>query len=236
MAQVRLGTLQSSQRIASASASASSQASASASASSQASASSPASQCTNRVQQVPACGGSLRSMEQPQAEWKQCVRNTFLHFEAENEEEKKLVRSVSDSSLHSSVNSGSSTFSDSSLNVNSSVTSGSSGFKARDQALETLRHQEGSGSESSRSHYDWCSSASLPGTENLGHDWSKGSESHHLGKCDPCAFHTRPAGCTNGSDCTFCHTCPAAALQTKRKANRKIEKRRGQEGKTLLNL
>lgn len=182
-------------------------------------------------------------MAQPQTTWKLCVRNTFFHFELEKEDEKKLTRSASDSSLHSSLNSGSSSFSDASLNVNSSVVSGSSSLKARDQAAKPINNGEeeffqSSESDSSRSNFDRCSTASrpLPGTDNMGNDWSKGSELHHLGKCDPCAFHTRSAGCTNGADCTFCHSCSAMALQKKRKANRKIEKRRGQEGKILMNL
>jgi hypothetical protein len=50
-----------------------------------------------------------------------------------------------------------------------------------------------------------------------------GSAKHHLGECKPCAFFWKPAGCTNGVNCVYCHLCDA-----------KEKKRRQKEKKVLL--
>jgi len=50
---------------------------------------------------------------------------------------------------------------------------------------------------------------------------SKGSAQHHVGKCKPCAFVYRPAGCAEGSACTFCHLC--GPEEKKRRQKQKIE-------------
>lgn len=206
-------------------------------------------------------------MEQQQGTLKLCVLNTFLHVKDEDEDVRKLARSASDSSLHSSIHSGSSsrrtpeqvgvsgamlsTSTDSSswgrgpspaMGVGAQASSPGLILRSREQAVRPPVNSQdelghivfGSDSESSRSHTGYP--ATLPDTADVPKNWSQGSELHHLGQCDPCAFHTRAAGCTNGAECTFCHACPAEALQRKRKANRKIEKRRGQEEKLLLTL
>lgn len=43
-----------------------------------------------------------------------------------------------------------------------------------------------------------------------------GSKGHFLGDCKPCAFfYTK--GCGNGTECTFCHLCPAGEKQRRKK-------------------
>lgn len=43
-----------------------------------------------------------------------------------------------------------------------------------------------------------------------------GSAGHLLGKCKPCAFyHTK--GCGNGTQCSFCHLCPAGEKKRRQK-------------------
>mmetsp|Transcript_20565 Transcript_20565/g.57125 ORF Transcript_20565/g.57125 Transcript_20565/m.57125 type:complete len:548 (-) Transcript_20565:174-1817(-) len=53
---------------------------------------------------------------------------------------------------------------------------------------------------------------------------SKGSAGHAHGICRPCAHSWRPAGCSKGRDCTFCHTCDEADFRMRR---RKEHGRRG---------
>merc|ERR1740138_1136757 len=44
-----------------------------------------------------------------------------------------------------------------------------------------------------------------------------GSIEHRLGTCKPCAFvHTK--GCTNGSQCAFCHLCRPNEMRRRKKA------------------
>jgi len=50
---------------------------------------------------------------------------------------------------------------------------------------------------------------------------SKGSSQHSAGKCKPCAFVHRPAGCSEGSACTFCHLCDPQ--EKKRRQKHKME-------------
>merc|ERR1712187_850857 len=52
---------------------------------------------------------------------------------------------------------------------------------------------------------------------------SVASAQHHLGECKPCAFFWKPAGCSNGVDCDYCHLCDAHE-----------KKRRQKEKKALL--
>merc|ERR1719321_156841 len=47
--------------------------------------------------------------------------------------------------------------------------------------------------------------------------WSDGAELHHLGKCSPCSWNWRAAGCLNGERCKFCHLCPKSAFLECRK-------------------
>merc|ERR1712157_641186 len=51
-----------------------------------------------------------------------------------------------------------------------------------------------------------------------------GSAQHRLGECKPCAFFWKPAGCSNGVDCVYCHLCDAH------------EKKRRQKGRRLSSL
>jgi len=53
-----------------------------------------------------------------------------------------------------------------------------------------------------------------------------GAELHPTDKCAPCAWNWRPGGCSNGSNCNFCHICPEGAL---RQARKQGEYRRKQE-------
>jgi len=53
-----------------------------------------------------------------------------------------------------------------------------------------------------------------------------GTELHPTDKCAPCAWNWRPGGCSNGSNCNFCHICPEAAMRQVRK---QTEYRRKQE-------
>merc|ERR1719316_957086 len=36
---------------------------------------------------------------------------------------------------------------------------------------------------------------------------SRGASEHNQGTCKPCAHNWKPAGCSNGADCEFCHAC-----------------------------
>jgi len=49
---------------------------------------------------------------------------------------------------------------------------------------------------------------------------SIGSMGHHLGRCNPCAWHWKPQGCTKGSNCTRCHLCPDGELKARKKAKK----------------
>lgn len=47
--------------------------------------------------------------------------------------------------------------------------------------------------------------------------YSAGSDLHNLGQCSPCAWNWRPAGCVNGSHCSFCHMCEEGEIKQRRK-------------------
>eukprot|EP00927_Polykrikos_kofoidii_P080916 TRINITY_DN77957_c0_g1_i1.p1 TRINITY_DN77957_c0_g1~~TRINITY_DN77957_c0_g1_i1.p1 ORF type:complete len:265 (-),score=17.38 TRINITY_DN77957_c0_g1_i1:34-807(-) len=47
---------------------------------------------------------------------------------------------------------------------------------------------------------------------------SLGAALHGSGKCKPCAWQWKPAGCRLGAMCDFCHSCPRGALRDQRKA------------------
>mmetsp|Transcript_73174 Transcript_73174/g.136754 ORF Transcript_73174/g.136754 Transcript_73174/m.136754 type:complete len:190 (+) Transcript_73174:97-666(+) len=53
--------------------------------------------------------------------------------------------------------------------------------------------------------------------EERGPSWSEGAKLHNDGSCRPCAWHWRPAGCSQGDKCTFCHLCDAGALKARKK-------------------
>mmetsp|Transcript_117818 Transcript_117818/g.293825 ORF Transcript_117818/g.293825 Transcript_117818/m.293825 type:complete len:594 (+) Transcript_117818:96-1877(+) len=42
---------------------------------------------------------------------------------------------------------------------------------------------------------------------------------HNLGRCRPCAWFWKAAGCQNGEDCSYCHLCPAGEIKARKKAN-----------------
>eukprot|EP00927_Polykrikos_kofoidii_P064076 TRINITY_DN59101_c0_g1_i1.p1 TRINITY_DN59101_c0_g1~~TRINITY_DN59101_c0_g1_i1.p1 ORF type:complete len:195 (+),score=23.09 TRINITY_DN59101_c0_g1_i1:53-637(+) len=46
---------------------------------------------------------------------------------------------------------------------------------------------------------------------------SIGALEHGGGACRPCAWVWKQNGCKNGSDCTFCHSCPPGALKARRR-------------------
>jgi len=44
-----------------------------------------------------------------------------------------------------------------------------------------------------------------------------GSDVHKEGRCKPCAWHWKPSGCSKGDNCSHCHLCPPDAMRKKRK-------------------
>jgi hypothetical protein len=44
-----------------------------------------------------------------------------------------------------------------------------------------------------------------------------GSAGHFVGSCKPCAFYHHAKGCSNGTDCPFCHLCPAGEKKRRQK-------------------
>lgn len=55
---------------------------------------------------------------------------------------------------------------------------------------------------------------------------SRGSASHAVNKCKPCAFLHTDKGCSNGVECTFCHLCEQG--EKKRRQAEKLERKRRQ--------
>eukprot|EP00438_Fugacium_kawagutii_P008869 Skav200651 [mRNA] locus=scaffold2539:137414:138922:+ [translate_table: standard] len=47
---------------------------------------------------------------------------------------------------------------------------------------------------------------------------SVGSALHESGKCKPCAWFHKPAGCSNGDSCAHCHLCPEDEIRNRKKA------------------
>lgn len=55
--------------------------------------------------------------------------------------------------------------------------------------------------------------------ERVGSAASEGSALHDgLGSCKPCAWFWKPKGCSLGSACDHCHTCPEGEIKRRRKA------------------
>jgi len=50
---------------------------------------------------------------------------------------------------------------------------------------------------------------------------SLGSLGHHIHRCKPCAFFNR-MGCSNGSQCNFCHLCTSGEKKRRRKEKRAL--------------
>jgi hypothetical protein len=48
-------------------------------------------------------------------------------------------------------------------------------------------------------------------------EWSVGAEWHEAGICKPCAWYHKPAGCSKGASCEFCHVCDSGAVKRKKK-------------------
>merc|ERR1712151_814947 len=57
-----------------------------------------------------------------------------------------------------------------------------------------------------------------------------GSAQHHLGGCKPCAFFWKPAGCSNGVDCVYCHLCDAHEKKRRQKEKKALIKSQIQSG------
>jgi len=61
---------------------------------------------------------------------------------------------------------------------------------------------------------------------------SPGSALHHSGACRPCGWFWKPSGCANGSDCAYCHLCPAGAGKARARARKQeaaLQRWRGAE-------
>lgn len=62
-----------------------------------------------------------------------------------------------------------------------------------------------------------------------------GSLNHAAGKCKPCAFFWKQAGCGNGYDCPFCHLCGPDEKKRRRKERRsRPEERSGPQSSRAL--
>jgi len=46
---------------------------------------------------------------------------------------------------------------------------------------------------------------------------SAGSAAHATGKCSPCAWFWKSAGCANGAECAHCHLCPEDEIRNRKK-------------------
>jgi len=44
-----------------------------------------------------------------------------------------------------------------------------------------------------------------------------GSAGHRVGRCKPCAFVWKEGGCSNGTDCPFCHLCGPSERRNRKK-------------------
>jgi len=53
-----------------------------------------------------------------------------------------------------------------------------------------------------------------------------GSAKHQLGECKPCAFFWKPAGCSNGATCEYCHLCDAREKKRRQKEKKALFKAR----------
>lgn len=52
----------------------------------------------------------------------------------------------------------------------------------------------------------------------VGPQWSVGSSQHAAGLCKPCAWHWKPGGCANGSECRHCHKCPDGEILRRKRS------------------
>lgn len=51
---------------------------------------------------------------------------------------------------------------------------------------------------------------------------SRGAADHGTGNCKPCAWFHHAEGCRHGTDCEFCHMCPAGEIKKRKKDKQKI--------------
>eukprot|EP00929_Paragymnodinium_shiwhaense_P111617 TRINITY_DN79960_c0_g1_i1.p1 TRINITY_DN79960_c0_g1~~TRINITY_DN79960_c0_g1_i1.p1 ORF type:complete len:412 (-),score=74.95 TRINITY_DN79960_c0_g1_i1:387-1547(-) len=96
---------------------------------------------------------------------------------------------------------------------------------------------EGAQSEEELSAERHCVAASMTSDVEASEDDaaelpSIGSLGHALGTCKPCAFHWKPAGCSNGSGCTFCHLCDSSVKMERRK-QKKVSIRAAKSAKAV---
>lgn len=61
---------------------------------------------------------------------------------------------------------------------------------------------------------------------------SIGSQFHHIGECNPCAFLHKPRGCMEAYNCEFCHCCDKNDYITRKK----IRAKKGKEIKRQAKL
>ena len=147
------------------------------------------------------------------------VKNTFLHVTDVGEESVKMSRSRSESSLGSgtALESG----------------SGHSVYTGPGHKLWGESGEKRSSPNDERSSASCRDSVRQPVQPPVVPErvipakhrpsWSAGSDLHILGKCSPCAWKYRVAGCNNGEICKFCHMCPPGTVKARalaRKENR----------------
>lgn len=48
--------------------------------------------------------------------------------------------------------------------------------------------------------------------------WTAGAALHAAGRCRPCAWFWKPAGCMNAEECSYCHLCPEGELKSRKKS------------------
>jgi len=182
------------------------------------------------------------------AKWHMRIKNTFIHVKEEGAGTEKMFRSSSQPSLTSNASTSQSAWD---CNSASDSDDPSSGYAKSNQIPVAAQYRSShvtfssesqdslsqtSGSDAARQHQptasaqDHTASQHLPIDSGPGPSWSSGSDLHHLGQCNPCAWQHRMAkGCSNGSGCSFCHMCPPGAAKTRKKekmARSKLERER----------
>lgn len=60
-------------------------------------------------------------------------------------------------------------------------------------------------------------------TERTG-TWSLGAELHNIGQCTPCGWYWRYSGCSNDSQCAFCHMCPKGEVKLRKYITKSLGK------------
>jgi len=89
------------------------------------------------------------------------------------------------------------------------------------QAASASAGESGSAPESDCESEDFVNMAEIKLLDTSSLDLrSPGGRNHEMGRCKPCAFfHTK--GCNSGSDCQFCHKCPAFEKQRRNRLRRR---------------